>query len=373
MIYILIIFVLITAVYICSILWVTIGFVNFTGIRDIQLSNKGFNKISVIIPVRNEENRISTCLESLQNQNYNEIDFELILIDDHSTDNTKDIINTFIKNTGLDVSFFSLNSDATSKKEALKFGIDKSKYDIIATTDADCLLPKNWLQHIDSKFNNQSDMLLGPVMFKYKSGLLSSFQILDMLAIQGMEFGALSFSKPILNNAANLSYLKKTYTSVGGLDGFNTPSGDDIFLLEKFKWNKKEIKGLLSQDFIVETSSESTIKGFLNQRLRWSSKSKHYSDKILIFFSSIVLIQSILMLFIYLGITFVEKYAIILIILLFCKWLIDFILLLLVASFFKRRRALFYFIPVQLIYPIYIVLIWFASVTIKFEWKGRKF
>lgn len=372
MIFIVSIFILITAIYFFSITWVIVGFVSIKK-RDALGVEKKARKISIIIPVRNEAENIIKCLNTLKDQNFNKSDFELIIVNDHSIDNTENVINAFTNTTDLDLSLCSLSDDRTSKKEALKYGIEKSKYDIIATTDADCSVPENWLKNISLNFNTSSEMLLGPVMFNHKGGFLSSFQMLDLLAIQGIEFGVINFRKPILNNAANLSYLKKTYNDVGGLDDFNTPSGDDIFLLEKFRSRKKEINGLLSQDFVVETDSESTIKGFLNQRLRWSSKTKHYSDKTLIFFSSIVFVENVLLIFVYLGIALVEKYTIILIFLLFCKWLIDFILLFLVASFFQRKRALFYFIPAQIVYPIYIIMIWLASMTLSFEWKGRKF
>ena len=162
-------------------------------------------------------------------------------------------------------------------------------------------------------------------------------------------------------------------SEIAGFDKFNTPSGDDIFLLEKLTSKNKNVKGLLKKDFIVETAAESTFLGFLNQRLRWSSKAKYYKSKLLLFFSSIILIQNISFLFICFGILLVEKFRMILIILLCSKWLIDFILLFLVASFYHRKKVLFYFIPVQIVYPFYIVLVWIASITMKFEWKGRKF
>lgn len=372
MIYIIYILVLITTVYFCSIVWVIVGFIKIKRRDEVKLENNFESKISVIIPVRNEENNIIQCLESLKNQNYKTTDFEVIIIDDHSTDNTQNVINDFITANEINCRVYSL-TDKTSKKEALKFGVELSSYDIIATTDGDCVLPKKWLKNISQHFNNETDMLLGPIIYKEQKGSLYWFQMLDMLAIQGIEFGTLNYQKPILNNAANLVYSKKTYSKEGGFDVFNTPSGDDIFLLEKFKLKGKKINGLLIHDFIVETESESTFSDFLNQKLRWSSKSKFYSDKLLIFFSSIVLMQNISLIFIYLGIPLVEKYSIILTILLFCKWLIDFILLFLVASFFKRKKALMYFIPVQVIYPFYIILIWIASMTMEFEWKGRKF
>lgn len=363
--------VLITTIYFFSIGWVIVGFIKIKKQKN-EGGNKETKKISIVIPVRNEERNIIGCLESLKNQNYGVSDFEVIIVNDHSIDNTQKLINDFIEANELNISLLSL-IDKTSKKEALKHGIEKTNHKIIATTDADCTLPEDWLKQISIQFDNDIDMLLGPIIFKKKNGFLSGLQTLDMLAIQGMEFGAMYFKSPILNNAANLSYLKKSFNEAGGLDEFNTPSGDDVFLLEKFKLNDKKIKGLLTRGFIVETEVESTFSSFLNQRLRWASKSKYYSDKLLIFFSGIVLFQSISLMFIYFSIPLVEKYSIILIILLFCKWLIDFILLFLVASFFERKNALFYFIPVQLIYPIYIVVIWIASMTMKFEWKGRKF
>jgi len=330
-------------------------------------------KISVIIAVRNEEDNILKCLNTLLTQKYNKTDFEIIIIDDNSIDKTCEVILQRVKDTEVNVQLYHLIGK-TSKKEALKLGIEKSSYPIIATTDADCSLPENWLNHISLQFNKKGSMLLGPVMFKNTKGFLPAFQVLDMLAIQGLEFGTLGFNSPILNNAANLSFYKEKYLQVNGYDSYKTPSGDDIFLLEKFKRKEKnEIKGLLSNEFIVETIPENNFSSFFNQRLRWSSKAKYYSDKLLIYFGSIIFIQNIVSIFIYVQLPLVEKYRDIFIILLLTKWVIDFILLFLVACFFERRKALFYFIPVQIVYPIYIVFISIISMMTKYEWKGRKY
>jgi cellulose synthase/poly-beta-1,6-N-acetylglucosamine synthase-like glycosyltransferase len=372
LIYPLYIIALITTIYFCSFLLVLIGVYKIKKKGNEIPSNNSISKISIIIPVRNEQYNIVNCLDSLLKQNFSKADFEIIIINDHSTDNTTKIINDYIKKCDLDIRFYDLKN-TFHKKEALKYAIEKSNYEIIASTDADCVLPINWLKHISLQMNNKKGMLLGPILFKEKRGFLSGFQTLDMLAIQSLEFGMLYFNKPIINNAANLSYLKDEYYSVNGFDNFDTPSGDDIFLLEKFKRKNKNVKGLIREDFVVLTEAETNLKEFLHQRLRWSSKAKYYSDNWLVYFSSIVLIQNISLLFIYLGLLLVEKYWIILTILLFCKWLIDFILLFLAASFFKRREALFYFIPVQVIYPFYILIVWITSMLVTFEWKGRKF
>ena len=363
---------ILTLVYFFSIFWVVLGFIKIKKEGNIKQIIKLENKVSVIIPVRNEENSIIQCLDSLQNQNFNVENFEILVINDHSTDKTEEFVNSFINSSDLNIFYYSLTTNI-SKKEALKLGIEKSVYDIIATTDGDCVLPNNWLSIISNTITENAEMLLGPIIFKKQSGLLSGFQTLDMFALQGLGFGALGFQKPILNNAANLSYLKNAFIDVDGFDKFKTPSGDDVFLLEKFELKDKCIKGLLSTNFIVETEPENTFRGFFNQRLRWSSKSRYYSNRFLIFFSLLILFENLSLIFIYFAISLFDKYIYYLIILLFLKWLIDFILLFLVADFFKQRRSLFYFIPVQILYPIYIVIIWLGSMLMNFEWKERKF
>ncbi len=372
MIYLIDILILITTIYFCSIFIVIIGLIITRKKNKEGQVNSYAKKISVIIPVRNEELTIINCLISLAKQNIDKSNFEVLIIDDHSMDNSKKLIAEFIAKTDLKINYYPLEV-TSGKKEAIKYGIEKSIYEIIATTDADCILPVNWLKQIASHFNKKHGMLIGPIMFNKPKGFLSGFQVLDMMAIQGIEFGMLNFKKPILNNAANLSYLKEDYYDVYGLDDYNTPSGDDIFLLEKFKKHKKQIDGIIKKDFIVNTEQINNLSGFLHQRIRWSSKAKYYSDKWLIYFSSLILLQNILMFFIYFGVLFVEKYLLILIILLTFKWLIDFILLFLVASICKMKKVLYYFIPVQVIYPAYIIAIWIGSFLVRFEWKGRKF
>ena len=373
MIYLFSILSLVTVIYCLSIFWIIVGFLKLSKANNNLVEVFDPLKITVIIPVRNEEANIQDCLKSLEQQKgFPKEDVEVLIINDHSTDNSEVIITSIIEKSSLNVKLISLIDEST-KKEALKLGIKNANNTIIATTDADCILPEYWLMSISNQLTENTDMLLGPITFRPSPGFLAGFQTLDMFALQGITFGALGHHQPILNNAANLSYKKSVYSAVGGFDDFETPSGDDVFLLEKFEAEGKKINGLLSENFVVETKTEKTLIDFLNQRLRWSSKSKFYTNKKLLFFSSIILFQNLMLFFIYFGLLLVENYRYSFGILLLSKWLIDFILLFLVADFFKRRSMMLYFIPVQIIYPIYIVLIWIGSLTMKFEWKERKY
>jgi cellulose synthase/poly-beta-1,6-N-acetylglucosamine synthase-like glycosyltransferase len=364
----LVISVLITTIYSVLVIIALIGF--YKAKKTKVENNQNSNQVSVVIAARNEEDNIERCIKSLLNQDYDATNYEIIVVNDHSEDNTSSILKR-IKANNLVV--ISLPEGITSKKEALKFGIEKAQYNIIASTDADCVLPKNWVTSIATNIDENSDMLLGPVMFIKKKGFFNAFQQLDMMAMQTFEFGMLHFNKPILNNGANLSFRKNKYNAVNGYDSYNTPSGDDVFLLEKFNVQKLKIKGLLNKHFIVETDATNNCSEFLHQRIRWASKSKFYTGLLLKFLSIIILFQNFLLIFIYSQALLGEKYTNYYIFLLLSKWLIDFILLFLVATFFDRSKSLLYFIPVQIIYPFYIVGVSVASIFLKFEWKGRKY
>jgi len=355
----------------CYCLTILISCIGFSKLQKANPTNVNLEKeISIIIPFRNEEENILKCLFSLTSQLYNKENYEIILVNDHSTDNSVSIIEKYI-NDFHNIRLYHLKNKK-SKKEALKLGVSNAKYDLIAFTDADCELPKTWLNSI-SKHIKDEDMLIGSVcMNASKKSFLSVFQSLDFMALQGVSFGFLNIKKPILNNAANLAIQKKSFIKVNGFDSYNTPSGDDVFLLEKFLSKGLNVKGILQKESIVNTATERTLSLFINQRLRWASKSKYYKNQWLKSSGILVFLSNVVMMFVYAALVFVENYFIILIILTLSKWLIDFILLLLVASFFNRKRDLFYFIPVQLVYPIYTVGIGLTSLFVSYNWKGRK-
>ncbi|MCB9360052.1 MAG: glycosyltransferase [Flavobacteriales bacterium] len=364
----LIILVLFTTIY--SVL-VVVALIGFYKIKNIKEKKSGTNnKISVVIAARNEERNIERCIESLITQDFDVANYEIIVVNDHSEDNTLSILRAIRANN---LVVFSLPKGITSKKEALKYGIEKAQYNTIASTDADCILPNNWLKTIATNIDENTDMLLGPIMFIKEKGFLNAFQQLDMMAMQTFEFGMLHFNKPILNNGANLSFKTDKYYSVDGFDKHNTPSGDDVFLLEKFNAQNFSIKGILNRHFIVETKATTNSNDFLHQRIRWASKSKFYKGRFLQFISISIFFQNIIQLFIYYQVLLSENFTAIYIFLLLSKWLIDFILLFLVATFFDKGKSLLYFIPVQIIYPFYIMGVSVASMFLKFEWKGRKY
>ncbi|HEY6064206.1 MAG TPA: glycosyltransferase, partial [Chitinophagaceae bacterium] len=245
-------------------------------------------KISVIIPARNEEKNIGKLLQVLQEQSYPPVLFEIIVVDDHSTDATAAVVQRFSS-----VKLVQLKEDGINsyKKKAIETGIAAATGELIITTDADCLPSRNWLKII-AAFREEKDAVFiaapvvltpnpSPLLGEGGNSLLSIFQQLDFMVLQGITGAAVHKKHLSMCNGANLAYEKNAFDKVNGFDGIDhIASGDDMLLMHKIsKQYPGKIHYLKSTEAIVSTRPMETWKAFFNQRIRWASKAKHYGDK----------------------------------------------------------------------------------------------
>ena len=264
-------------------------------------------KLSVVIPVRNEEENIEKLLEDLAGQNYPFELFEVIVVDDHSTDGTVDVINR-IKNQDarrktqdarrktkysiLNTQFFKLiKNDGEGKKAAIRMGVEMAQGDLIVTTDGDCRVGPEWLMNIATYYEKYKPRLIsGPVVMEETSGLFRSFQSMEFMSLVASGAGSIGIGMPIMCNGANLAFEKEAYLQASNEKDLKYASGDDIFLLLRIKktFGRQSIRFLQSQEAIVETHSKGSLRSYLKQRLRWVSKSKGYRDPVIISVALIV-------------------------------------------------------------------------------------
>ena len=155
-------------------------------------------KFSVIIPARNEADTIESCLSSVLWQNYPPELFEVIVINDHSTDQTEHIIrklqqqhsNLVLLNLVDLLDGSPLNA---YKKKAIELAIEQSNGEWMVTTDADCMVNANWLQQYDALISKEQPVFVAaPVMFTNNHSFLSVFQLLDFISLQGITAAAVS-------------------------------------------------------------------------------------------------------------------------------------------------------------------------------------
>jgi cellulose synthase/poly-beta-1,6-N-acetylglucosamine synthase-like glycosyltransferase len=244
------------------------------------------HSFSVIVPARNEEAIIRSCLLSILKQNYPTDLFELIVINDHSTDNTRTIIQelqTDHPNLVLIDLADHLHGELNSyKKKAIEIAIAQSKGEWIVTTDADCFAKTNWLRSIDALIQaRQPVFVAAPVMFSNDRRFLSVFQLLDFLSLQGITAASVSAGYHTMCNGANIAYRKEAFYAVDGFRYIDQlASGDDMLLMHKIKQVYPDrIAYLFSEEAIITTAPMPDWTSFLNQRIRWASKAAKYRDR----------------------------------------------------------------------------------------------
>ncbi|MBN2662266.1 MAG: glycosyltransferase [Bacteroidales bacterium] len=331
------------------------------------------NFLSVIIAYRNEKENLPVLFKSLENQSYKKENFEIILVNDNSTDNSKLICLEFSEKS--DNIFLCDLEGLTGKKNAIKKGILHAKGNLIILTDADCEHKFEWLETINNFYNqSKAKMIIAPVIYKTNPKLFSfeNFQALEFLSLIGTTAGSAGINKPIMCNGANLTFEKNIYNSLSDPLNDKITSGDDTFLmLNILKKHPKSIKFLKNPKAIVKTYAQPNLKSFYNQRIRWSSKTKYYKN-FNIYFTGISVLLLNIMLFILFILTISGVFSVLkFILLILFKLIIDFPLLFITSKFADNRKLLLLSPFLQLFYFMYITLIGIFSFFSKYNWKNR--
>ena len=354
----------------------------FDKIEEFSLRDlKPNTRFSIIIPFRNEEKNLPTLLESVVKLNYPKELFELIFVDDESDDESVALIETIFQEN-LEYSEFDRiiikNERRTKspKKDAITLAISKSKYNWIVTTDADCVLPKFWLDSFDEFIQTQKpEFIVAPVTYSKLNSFLNRFQLLDFLSLQGSTIGGFGIGRPFLCNGANLAYTKQLFAAVGGFDGNDTiGSGDDIFMLEKVvKTHPEKVKFLKCKQSIVTTLPQPSFDTLISQRVRWAAKTGSYQNLFGKLVGIIVFIMNGgLLVFTLLSLTGIINLKSLFYIAII-KFGIDFLLIYKTATFMNQKDVMSTYFFAFFLYPFFTVYVVFASVFRGYKWKGRDY
>lgn len=335
-------------------------------------------KVSIIVAARNEAGNIETLLNSLLAQDYPSHLFEIIIVDDHSSDSTSLLVERFIgqKNELQKLKLITLGvKDSFGKKAAIDCGIQASKGELIIITDADCTSGCQWISTLSSYYaEHKPQMILGPVNLSNSGSFFGKFQSLEFTSLISSAAGSCNAGFPLLANGANIAFTRHAYESCGGFSGnLQYPSGDDIFLMMsiKKKFGAKAIRFLRSEEAIVNTPSALSFNSFIQQRLRWVSKSRGYSDPLLIVASIAVFITNVLLVFTAISAIVNSGYLKLFLMLYLLKLIIDLPLMISYNRFQRSRSLLILFPLMELLNAVYTLLIGIAGNIGKYNWKGR--
>ena len=327
-------------------------------------------KVSVVIPARNEEKNILVLLNSLNSQNFDKNKFEVIVVDDFSTDNTFKIASDFCQTNS---NFRIIQNESYDKKYSPKVmaqskGVMNSKNEIIFMTDADCELNQNWISSVLKQFDDNTAIVTGVTLFKNnKNNFFHTIQQLDYSSHNAICAGSLGNDLIVNANGTNLAIRKSALEEVGGILKVSKYfSGEDSFLAQLFTNTKWKVKFTFDNDSIVKTNFVNNWSEYFNQRIRWSAQTLNYPLPIKIFLYNTAILHFVL---IFLILSSIIKFNLLLPIIFINKSLIDFVFL---KKYFKNINTKInfnYFILSELFHLPTTIYIAFKAYFISFKWK----
>ncbi len=362
---------IISALYLVCIFAFTYGLYNLKE-RFFTFNKKNELKVSILIAARNEENNIKRLLKSLYNQTFEKDLFEVIIIDDHSKDNTLLIVENFIKENN-DINIKIFNAEKEGKKYAISQALHLAHNDLVIVTDADCVLKTTWIESIVNFYKEKKcKMILAPVLLSPAETFFEKIQVLEHLSLIGSTAGSANIGFPVMCNGANMAYEREAALEVEKFrKDFNIPSGDDMFLMEQFvkNYGHQSVKFLLSKSAIVETKTCKTVSEFFRQRRRWVSKTKAYTNWKILTTAFIVLFFNLSIVSLFVSAFFIPALWSLYFLLTLLKFFIDFPLLKNITSFMNQSSLLKWTLPLEFIYPFYVVFTAISGMLINVKWK----
>lgn len=339
---------------------------------------KGSEKltVSIVIAYRNEEHNLDRLLSNLKQQEFPLENLELILVNDHSSDDSFNLANTLSVDFPFSFTNISLKENK-GKKAAISKAIESAKNDIVLCTDADCWMSPNWVSEMTDTFeSDKTQMTLGPVKLNAENGTwfqqIQAFEFSSLMAVTSFTANR---NRAIISNGANYAFRRKAFLESDKFEGNEkVATGDDVFLLHAFKdkFGKEAILFVNEVGALVETTSNKDVIPFMNQRIRWASKSKNYKDYDTLKFGILITAVNLVVLAVFIGFlirfnSFTFFFGV------FCfKWILDLMLIQKLPHWLRTNSIVKWSFLLSIVYPFYSVGIALVSLFYRPDWKGRK-
>lgn len=334
-------------------------------------SRSDLPEVSVVVCFRNEENHLGKLIQGLTEQEYPRHLMEILLLDDHSTDHSPEIARKAAE-TDYRIHYIPLPADKEGKHAALAEAMMHVSSEFVATTDADCLVPGGWLMSMtECIVRNRDSLVLGSVKTEAGKSVLTKFQALESCALQTVTAAYANQHNPVMANGTSMLFPRSLFSDYLQEEGRNIATGDDTWLVHYAK-NKKQVHTAFSKNprGIVTTFPQARLSDFMNQRIRWLSKGKNYTDKTSRKAMKFIGFINLSLLFFFIGSFFNPLLRGSFINFFFLKALADLLIIIPSARYFKQTALLWYYPLFALVYPVY-TLVLAIMVGRPYSWKGR--
>ena len=321
--------------------------------------------ISVVTAARNESSSIKEFIGAIKKIKYPESNFELIISDDNSSDDTYEVAEQEIRGyinfklTG------NHKSPAAGKRDALLRGITESSFPFIVITDADCIPSPGWLRRCSGLFEEGYDFIYGPAPFYKENNLVNYISCMENLKNQFLSFSLAALGFPYTAAARNMGFSREAFARIGGYRNTRqTIGGDDDLLLREAVKNGLKVKAFYDRNAFVYSKSKDTLKEYLKQKARHTKTSFHYllRNKIILgawHLLNFAMFFSVFLLFI--NLNFVWFFIV--------KMISDTVILLSIQKKFGYDFKIIEIIYLNIFYELFIVINFYNALFKKPKWK----
>ena len=357
---------IVAVLYAVKVVLFKVGIAKAQKIRTVQHTPS----VSVIVAARDEEQNISACLDALAQIDYPKEQFEIIVVDDQSTDRTGEIIREHCATmTNLVPMTTSGQVDSLfGKANAVAQAIDKASGEIILTSDADCLVPVSWIKDTVKYYTKDVGCVCGFTLLKYRS-ILSGMQSLDWAYLLSIASAGVGWKYPLSAVGNNMSFRKKAYDDVGGYVGVGPSVTEDFVLFKAIGYQTKwSVAYPLDPRTLVWSEPCAGWKEIFAQKKRWARGGIKIH-----FLGYLIMTIGFLMSALVLVYPWIGTHIWYWLGALGVKWIADAFLLQSPLGALRQKKLFKYYIVYELYYVLYVVLLPFVLLfTGRVIWKGRK-
>ena len=336
--------------------------------------------VSIIVAARNEAQNLPDLLDCLLRQEYPRDRLQICIVNDRSEDATAAILDAAARrHPHLRVIHIrDERPDFAPKKRALDAGIRATDGELLLFTDADCRPGPQWVRSMARYFARGANFVVGysPYFFPRRiPGWLAGMLALDNFSLAAVAAAGAGFGRPLTCTGTNLAYRRDVYDRVGGFAAIGRwiSGDDDLFLNLVADSGHGRFAYALHPDSFVPAAGPVSWRQFWHQRIRYASKSRRYrppmtAGLVAVYLFNLLIVSGTLSLLwtpSQIGVAAAVAWLL--------KAGLEWRFLARAAQVFHEQRLLKFFLPTQLVHPLYILLFGFLGLFARFEWKGGRF
>lgn len=341
-----------------------------------SFSNQEIKKsVSIVVAFRNEEQNLPAFLESISNLNYPKDLFEIIVVNDGSEDRGKQIIEKFVSNhPGINLNQIEFDQQSQGKKQAVYAGVNAAINEIVFQTDADCIVPNNWIEAMLSQMKDGIHLVCGPVEYFPTTKFRHKVFATEFRSLVLSGAGAAGIGVPVFCNGSCLAFKKASYFLIAKKVLHNRfVSGDDVFFLHEIisQFGLNAVRFAWNSEATVKTLPPVGLKAFINQRIRWGSKSVAYKNSYSIIIAWLVFLCNGLLVVFGINTLITGNYLDWFFLVFGIKAFCDILLFVSGSKFLSKWYDLPIVLLMQPLYPMYLIIVALLSMLGIGRWKGR--